>query len=170
MGQVDASFYLAAGAVVTGEVSLGARSSVWHNAVLRGDIAPIEVGERTNIQDCAVLHGSTGFPVRVGDGVTIGHGAIVHGCTVGSNTLVGMGAIVLDGASVGSDCIVGAGALVTQGMVIPDGSVAYGSPARIVRPATEEDRSANRANAEAYVRFAVCAANEGDGITAACSR
>ena len=170
MEEVDSSVYLAAGAVVTGEVSLGAHSSVWHNAVLRGDIAPIAVGERTNIQDCAVLHGAAGFPVRVGNGVTIGHGAIVHGCTVGNNTLVGMGAIVLNGASVGSDCIVGAGALVTQGMVIADGSVAYGSPARVVRPVTEEERAANRANAETYVRLATCAANEGDGGAAVCAR
>ena len=146
--------FLAEGAIVTGDVTLGSRSSVWHNAVLRGDCAPITVGAGSNVQDCAVLHGADGFPVVVGEGVTIGHGAIVHGCTIGDNTLVGMGAIVLNGAHVGSDCIIGAGALVTQGTVIPDGSVAFGSPARVVRPATEKDRAANRENASEYVRLA----------------
>ena len=146
--------FLAEGAVVVGDVTLGSRSSVWHNAVLRGDCAPITLGAGSNVQDCAVLHGADGFPVVVGDGVTIGHGAIVHGCTVGDNTLVGMGAIVLNGACIGSDCIIGAGALVTQGTVIPDGSVAYGTPARVVRPATEEDCAANRENAREYVRLA----------------
>lgn len=146
--------FVAEGAVVVGDVTLGPLSSVWHNAVLRGDCAPITVGARSNVQDCAVLHGADGFPVVVGAGVTIGHGAIVHGCEIGDNTLVGMGAIVLNGARVGADCIIGAGALVTQGTVIPDGSVAFGSPARVVRSATEGDRAANRENAQAYVRLA----------------
>lgn len=150
---ISESAYVAPGAVVVDNVTIGARSSVWYNAVLRGDVAPIQVGEGTNIQDCAVLHGARGFPVVVGNGVTIGHGAIVHGCTVGNNTLIGMGAIVLNGAIVGDDCIIGAGALVTQGTVIPNGSVAFGNPARIVREVTEADRTANRANAEEYVRL-----------------
>lgn len=151
MAQLDKTAYVAQGAVVVGDVQLGAQSSVWHNAVLRGDAAPIEVGERTNIQDCAVLHGAKGYPVRVGSGVTVGHGAIVHGCTVGDDTLVGMGAIVLNGAQIGSGCIVGAGSLVTQGTVIPNGSVAYGSPTRVVRPATDKDLEANRENAREYL-------------------
>ena len=146
--------FLAEGAIVAGDVTLGPHSSVWHNAVLRGDCAPISVGAGSNVQDCAVLHGADGFPVVVGDGVTIGHGAIVHGCVIGDNTLVGMGAIVLNGARVGADCIIGAGALVTQGTEIPAGSVVYGTPARVVRPATEEDRAANRENAREYVRLA----------------
>lgn len=146
--------YLASGAVVVGDVSIGKKTSVWHNAVLRGDVAPISVGEGSNVQDCAVLHGATGCPVVVGDGVTIGHGAIVHGCTIGNNTLVGMGAIVLNGAEVGCDCIIGAGALVTQGTRIPDGSVAFGSPAHVVRTVTDEDRASNRANAQEYVALA----------------
>lgn len=154
MAHIDKTVYMAQGAVVVGDVELGAQSSVWHNAVLRGDVAPIVVGERSNVQDCAVLHGADGYPVVVGDGVTIGHGAIVHGCTVGSNTLIGMGAIVLNGAQVGDDCVIGAGALVTQGTVIPNGSVAFGSPARVVRSATSQDRDANRANAQEYVHLA----------------
>lgn len=153
MTSIHESAFVAQGAVVLGDVELGAQSSVWYNAVLRGDIAPIVVGEKTNIQDCAVLHGATGYPVRVGNGVTVGHGAIVHGCTVGDNTLVGMGAIVLNGARIGSDCIIGAGALVTQGTVIPNGSVAFGSPAHVVRAVTDDDRAKNRANAEEYVRL-----------------
>ena len=154
MRKGEQDVFLAEGAVVVGDVTLGSRCSVWHNAVLRGDCASITVGAGSNVQDCAVLHGAAGFPVVVGEGVTIGHGAIVHGCTVGDNTLVGMGAIVLNGARIGVDCIIGAGALVTQGTVIPDGSVAYGSPAHVVRPATEEDRMANQANAQEYVRLA----------------
>ena len=154
MRKGEQDVFLAEGAVVVGDVTLGSRSSVWHNAVLRGDCAPIVVGAGSNVQDCAVLHGADGFPVVVGEGVTIGHGAIVHGCSIGDNTLVGMGAIVLNGARVGADCIIGAGALVTQGTVIPDGSVVYGSPARVVRPATEKDRAANRENAQEYVRLA----------------
>lgn len=146
--------YLASGAVVVGDVSIGQKTSVWHNAVLRGDVAQITVGKESNVQDCAVLHGATGYPVVVGDGVTIGHGAIVHGCTIGNNTLVGMGAIVLNGAEVGCDCIIGAGALVTQGTRIPDGSVVFGSPARVVRTVTDEDRASNRANAQEYVALA----------------
>ena len=154
MRKGEQDVFLAEGAVVVGDVTLGSRCSVWHNAVLRGDCASITVGAGSNVQDCAVLHGAAGFPVVVGEGVTIGHGAIVHGCTVGDNTLVGMGAIVLNGARIGADCIIGAGALVTQGTVIPDGSVVYGTPARVVRPATEKDRAANRENAQEYVRLA----------------
>lgn len=154
MPQVDETAYLAEGAVVTGDVTVGACCSVWHNAVIRGDDAPITLGERTNVQDCAVLHADEGRPLSIGSGVTIGHGAIVHGTSVGDDTLIGMGAIVLGGARVGSGCIVGAGALVTQGTAIPDGTVAFGSPARVVRPMTEGDLAANRRAAAAYARKA----------------
>ena len=145
---------IALGAHVLGEATLGPRCSVWYNAVVRADEAPITIGTETNIQDCAVIHVSTGPPTAIGEGVTIGHGAIVHGCTVGSNTLIGMGAIVLDDAEIGRDCIIGAGALVTKGMRIPDGSLAFGNPARIIRSLTEEEIEANRANAAEYVRLA----------------
>lgn len=145
---------IAPGAHVVGDATLGEQCSVWYNAVIRADEAAITIGTETNVQDGAVIHVSAGHPVLIGDGVTIGHGAIVHGCTVGSNSLIGMGAIILDGAEVGSNCIVGAGALVTQGTHVPDGYMAFGSPARVVRPLTKQEVERNRANAREYVRLA----------------
>lgn len=154
MPSIDPTAHIAPGAQVLGDVTLGPHCSVWYNAVIRADEAPIVIGATSNIQDCAVIHVSRDHPVVLGEGVTVGHGAIVHGCSVGDNTLIGMGAIVLDGAVVGRDCIVGAGALVTQGMAIPDGSVVVGVPARSIRSMSEEDIAANRANAAEYVRLA----------------
>ena len=138
------------GACVVGDVTLGKGVSVWYNAVVRGDQGPIRIGRNTNIQECAVLHEGA----VVGAGCTIGHGAIVHGCTVGDNTLIGMGAIVLTGAKVGSNCLVGAGALVTGKMDIPDGSLVVGNPARVVRPLTEAEVRENRASMEEYLDLA----------------
>ncbi|MEY8389251.1 gamma carbonic anhydrase family protein [Oscillospiraceae bacterium 38-13] len=138
------------GARVSGDVTLGRGVSVWYNAVLRGDDGAIVVGEGTNIQDCAVLHEET----QVGSGCTIGHGAIVHGCTIGDNVLVGMGAIVLNGARIGDDCIVGAGALVTGKLDAPAGSMILGSPAKVVRPLTEEEIEGNRRSAGGYLEMA----------------
>ena len=146
----DESVLLAEGARVSGDVTLGREVNIWYNAVLRGDDGAIVVGEGTNIQDCAVLHEET----TVGRGCTIGHGAIVHGCTVGDNTLVGMGAIILNGARVGSNCIVGAGALVTGTMDAPDGMMILGSPAKVVRPLTEAEIESNRASAQGYLEAA----------------
>lgn len=146
--------YVAPSAVVTDDVTLGDDCSVWHGAVLRGDMAPITVGAGSNIQDNAVLHVSSHDPVVLGRGVTVGHAAIVHGCTVGDNTLVGMGSIILNGARIGDNCIIGAGALVLQGMDIPSNSVAVGSPARVIRPMTPQDIEANRKNAQSYVQLA----------------
>lgn len=131
----DEDVMIAEGAVVVGDVTLGKGVSVWYHAVLRGDEAPIVVGEDTNIQDGAVLHARA----VVGAGCTIGHNAIVHGCTVGDHVLVGMGAILLDGAKIGDRCIVGAGALVTSKMDAPAGSMILGSPAKVVRALTEEE-------------------------------
>ena len=138
------------GACVVGDVTLGKGVSVWYNAVLRGDEGAIRVGENTNIQDCAVMHEET----TVGSGCTIGHGAIVHGCTVGDNVLIGMGAVVLNGARIGDDCIVGAGALVTGKMDAPAGSMILGSPAKVVRPLTEAEIAGNRRSAEGYLEAA----------------
>ncbi len=138
------------GAVVCGDVTIGAGSGVWFGAVVRADEAAIAVGEDTNIQDGAVLHVSEGYPLTVGSGVTVGHGAIVHGCTIGDNTLIGMGAIVLDGAVVGRDCIIGAGSLVSGKTVIPDGWMAYGNPAKAVRPLRPEEIEGNRHSAAEY--------------------
>ena len=138
------------GACVVGDVTLGRGVSVWYNAVLRGDKGPIVVGENTNIQDCAVLHNRT----TVGSGCTLGHGAVVHGCTVGDNTLIGMGAVILDGAKIGNNCIVGAGALVTGKMDAPDGSMVLGSPAKVVRPLTEQEIQGIRESMEEYLALA----------------
>ncbi len=143
--------YVARGAQVLGRAYLGDEVSVWNGAVIRADMAEIRIGPRSNVQDNAVVHVDAGHPVDIGAGVTIGHGAIVHGCAIGDNTLIGMGTIVLNGARIGRDCIIGAGALVTQGKVVPDGSMAYGNPARIIRQLTPEEVEANRANAQAYV-------------------
>lgn len=146
----DESVMIAEGAVVAGDVTLGRGVSIWYNAVLRGDDGAITVGENTNVQDGAVLHEET----AVGAGCTIGHGAIVHGCTVGNNTLIGMGAVLLNGARIGSNCIVGGGALVTGKLDAPDGSMILGSPARVVRPLTEEEIEGNRRSAAGYLEAA----------------
>ena len=146
----DEQILVCDGAAIVGDVRLGKGVSVWYNAVLRGDEGAILVGENTHIQDGAVMHEDT----TVGAGCTIGHGAIVHGCTVGDNTLIGMGAIVLNGAKIGSNCIVGAGALVTGKMDAPDGSMILGSPAKVVRPLTEEEIEGNRSSAKGYLELA----------------
>lgn len=139
------------GAVVSGDVTLEAGVSVWYNSVLRGDLAPIVIGKNSNVQENAVLHIDYDKPCILGEGVTVGHGAILHGCTVGDNTVVGMGAILLSGAQVGRDCIIGAGSLVTGKTVVPDGMLVLGSPARVIRPLTEEEIAHNRENASVYV-------------------
>lgn len=143
--------YIARGAVVVGDVTLGAHSSVWYNAVLRGDINRIIVGHHTNVQDGAVLHLADDFPCKLGNWVTVGHSAIVHACTIGDETLVGMGAVVLDGAVVGKQCLIGARALVTQGMKIPAGSLVLGAPAKVVRTLSKEERGNLKWWAEKYV-------------------
>lgn len=146
-------FYKAKSAVTDGDVKLGDGCSVWHNAVVRGDLAPIIIGAKTNVQDCCVLHVERDVPLTLGQGVTVGHGAILHSCDVGDNSLIGMGAIVLNKASIGKNCIIGAGALVTQGTVVPDGTMWFGSPARYVRDLTAAEINANAENAEEYVRL-----------------
>ncbi len=143
--------YLAKTAVVLGDVTLGAHSSVWYGAVLRGDINRIIVGHHTNIQDNAVLHLADDYACRVGNWVTVGHSAIVHACQVGDEVLVGMGAVILDGAVVGRQSLVGAKALVKQGMKIPPGSLVLGAPARVVRPLTKKERAGLKWWAEKYV-------------------
>ena len=142
--------YIAEGAKVIGDVQIGEDSSIWYNAVIRGDSNPTVIGENTNVQDNAVLHTSHGHALTIGDNVTIGHGAIVHGCTVGNNVLIGMGAIVLDGAVIEDNCIIGAGALVTQNKVIPMGSLALGNPAKVVRELKEEEKASIMRNADEY--------------------
>lgn len=143
--------YIARGAVVVGDVTLGAHSSVWYQTTLRGDINRIAVGHHTNVQDNSVLHVADDFPCLVGNWVTIGHSAVVHACTVGDEVLVGMGAIILDGAVVGEQSLVGAKALVTQGMKIPPGSLVLGAPAKVVRALTPEERGHLKWWAQKYV-------------------
>ncbi|WP_020179035.1 gamma carbonic anhydrase family protein [Methylopila sp. M107] len=126
-------FFVAENAVVVGDVILGKDSSVWFGSTLRGDNEPITLGSRSNIQDGCVLHTDPGFPIDIGEDCTIGHGAVVHGCTIGAGSLIGMGAIVLNGAKIGRSCLVGAGALVTEGKEFPDFSMIVGSPAKVVK-------------------------------------
>ena len=153
--------YIARGAVVTGDVVLGEAASVWHNAVLRGDINRIVVGHHTNIQDNAVLHLAEELPCLVGNYVTVGHGAIVHACAVGDECLIGMGAVILDGAELGAQCLVGARALVTQHTKIPEGSLVLGAPGRVVRALTLEERAGLKCWAEKYVaNAAYCLARQ----------
>jgi Carbonic anhydrases/acetyltransferases, isoleucine patch superfamily len=143
--------YIARGAHVLGDVKLGDYASVWYGAVLRGDINRIVVGHHSNVQDNAVLHLADDYPCLVGNYVTIGHSAIVHACKVGDEVLVGMGAIILDGAVIGKQSLIGAKALVTQGMKIPPGSLVLGSPAKIVRRLSAEERAGLKHWATKYV-------------------
>src|SRR5262245_10163104 len=143
--------YLAQGSVAVVDVTIGDYSSVWHNAVLRGDINRIVVGHHTNIQDNAVLHLADDYPCLVGNYVTIGHSAIVHACTVGDECLIGMGAVILDGAEIGEQSLIGARALVTQKTQIPAGSLVMGSPAKVIRALSEEERAGLRIWADKYV-------------------
>ncbi len=138
-------------AEVIGRVRLGARASVWPRAVIRGDTEDITVGDETNVQDGSVLHADPGFPCRLGDRVTVGHLAVVHGCTVGDGALVGMGAIVMNGAEVGAGSIVGAGAVVPEGMTVPPGTMALGVPAKVVRELTPAEREGLLGSAARYV-------------------
>ena len=150
----DMHTFIAPGAIVLGEVTIGEDVGIWYHATVRGDRAPIVIGERSNIQDNAVVHVDAEHAVIIGKNVTIGHGAIIHGCEVGDNTLIGMGAIIMNGARIGKNCIVGAGALVTQNAKIPDNSLVLGNPAKIKREVTEEEIAANLRNAESYVKEA----------------
>ena len=139
---------------VIGNVTIGEHSSVWFQTVIRGDVDKITIGHHTNIQDNAVVHLADDFPCIIGNWVTIGHSAIVHACTIGDETLIGMGAVVLDGAEVGRQCLIGAKALVTPGTIIPDGSLVLGSPAKVVRVMSDKERGDLKHWAEKYVHNA----------------
>ncbi|MBR3214023.1 MAG: gamma carbonic anhydrase family protein [Methanosphaera sp.] len=142
------------GAKVVGDVELKDNVSVWYNAVVRGDQAPISVDENSNIQDNCVVHVSKKYPVKIGKNVSIGHGAIIHGCTIEDNVLIGMGAIILNGAKISKNCLVGAGALVTENKEFPEGSLIIGSPAKAVRQLSEEQIESIQENADEYVNLA----------------
>lgn len=146
---------LAKGAVVYGpHISFGTGCGVWFNAVIRDDGSGISIGDCTNIQDGVVLHNSPGFPLKLGNYVTVGHRAVVHGCTVGDGSMIGMGAIVMDGAVIGPGCLVAAGAIVTQGMEVPAGSLVMGAPAKLYRMLTESEIQQMRQVAELYCKRA----------------
>ncbi len=150
-----AGAWVQASAQVIGDVHLGAGSSIWFNAVLRGDVHPIRIGARTSIQDNSTVHVTGGrHATLVGDDVTVGHNAVLHGCTVGARCLIGIGAIVLDRVRIGDDCIVGAGSLLTPGTVIAAGSLVLGSPARVVRSLTDTEREEVLRSAANYVAHA----------------
>ena len=151
---IDKTVFIADGARVLGDVEIGEGCGVWFNAVIRADSAKVKIGSRSNIQDNAVIHTSKDFSVCIGDNVTVGHGAIVHGCTVKNNVMIGMGAIVLNGAVIEENCIIGAGALVTQGKVIPAGSLVFGNPARVVRALSGDEIRSITDNADSYVNEA----------------
>ena len=149
--QVGERVFLAEGACLVGDVSVGDDSSVFYNAVIRADLAEIKIGKRTNIQDNVCIHVSTGVGVNIGDEVTVGHGAVLHGCTIDDNVLVGMGAIVMDGAHIKKNCIIGAGALVTSAKEFPEGSLVMGSPAHVVRALTTDEIKNVKIGVEHYL-------------------
>jgi carbonic anhydrase/acetyltransferase-like protein (isoleucine patch superfamily) len=149
----ESGVYLACNATVTADVTLGANSSVWFGAVVRGDVAPITIGERVNIQDGAVVHCDTGFPNVIEDDVSIGHRAVVHGRRVRRGSLIGMGAVILGHTDIGEECLIAAGAVVTPGMTIPDRSLVIGVPAKIVRPVNEKELEYLRWLSRRYVEL-----------------
>jgi len=148
---VGSGHFIAPNAAVIGDVTLHENVSIWFSCVLRGDSDHIEVGANSNIQDGTVVHADAGFPTVVGENVTVGHNAMLHGCTIGDGSLVGINAVVLNGAKVGKNCLIGANALVTEGMVIPDGSMVLGSPAKIKSTLPEEVQLLLMHNADHYV-------------------
>ncbi len=149
--QLADSAWVADSAQVMGRVALAEDSSVWFGTVIRGDTESIHIGRGSNIQDLSVLHADVGMPLVVGDHVTVGHQVMLHGCTVGDGSLIGIGAVVLNGAKIGKHCLVGAGALVTEGKEFPDGSMIIGSPAKVVRQLTPEQIDGLRASAQHYI-------------------
>lgn len=152
--KIHESAFIAPGAIALGDVTIGEDCSIWYHATIRGDSSPIRIGRSTNIQDNCVLHGNASYPVVIGEMVTVGHGAIIHGCTIEDHSLIGMGAILLNGCHIGKNCIIGAGALVTQNTVIPDNSLVLGNPGKIKREVTEEEVTSISRNALHYATLA----------------
>jgi carbonic anhydrase/acetyltransferase-like protein (isoleucine patch superfamily) len=152
--RIDESAYLTDSATVIGDVTLKAHASVWYGVTIRGDTEPIVIGENSNIQEGTVLHTDKGFPLTIGDNVTVGHQAMLHGCTIGDGSLIGIQAVVLNGAKIGRNCLVGAGALVTEGKEFPDNSLIIGSPAKAVRELTAEQLAGLEMSGDMYVQRA----------------
>lgn len=151
---INENVFVASGAVIIGDVSIGPNSSIWFNTVVRGDVHHIRIGKYTNIQDNSTIHVMNDHPTIIGDYVTVGHGAIIHGCTVGNNCLIGMGAIVLSYSEIGENTIIAAGALITERKVIPPNSLVMGNPGKVVRTLTEEEIAELRKSAESYSKYA----------------
>jgi carbonic anhydrase/acetyltransferase-like protein (isoleucine patch superfamily) len=149
--EIDASAYVADSATLIGQVTVEANASVWFGVTIRGDNERITIGENSNVQEGAVMHTDMGFPMVIGKNVSIGHQAMLHGCTVGDGSLIGIQAVLLNGARIGKGCLVGAGALVTEGKEFPDHSLILGSPAKVVRTLTEDDLLRLQGNADGYV-------------------
>jgi len=149
--QLGGSVYVAEGAKLVGDVKIGEHSSIWFNAVLRGDLAPVIIGERCNIQDGVIGHVGEEHPLILGNDISVGHTAIIHGCQIGKGTLIGMGAIVLNGAEIGEYALIGAGSIVTENKKIPPYTLSIGSPARVVRELTEEDLLRMAHTTDSYV-------------------
>lgn len=149
--KIHETVFLAKGSVVSGDVTIGKESSIWYNTVIRGDIAPTIIGERTSIQDNSTLHQSPGNPLIIEDEVTVGHNAILHSCIVRRGAMIGMGAIILDGAEIGEEAIVGAGSIVPPGKKIPPRSLAVGSPAKVIRELGEKDYAELKRIRQSYV-------------------
>ncbi len=154
------ALFIAENATVIGDVSLGKDTGIWFGAVVRGDNERITIGEGSNIQDNCVVHVSAGHPVNIGDYVSIGHGAIVHGCTIKDRVLVGMGSIILNGAEIGEDTIIGAGAVVPENKIIPPGSVVMGIPGKVVKDISEDQKAHILKNSKVYIELAGRYANE----------
>ena len=152
--QIDPSAYVFDTATVIGTVILGARVSIWPYVTLRGDNEPIEIGDDSNVQECCVLHADPGFPLTIGRRVTVGHQVMLHGCTIGDGSLIGIQSVILNGAVIGRNCLVGAGALITEGKQIPDGSLVVGSPARVLRQLEPAHIERMKRDTDSYVQRA----------------
>jgi len=150
--EISANSWVAPNAIIIGKVKLEKNSSIWFNAVLRGDIEKIVIGENSNIQDGSVLHTDPGYPLTVGKGVTVGHMVMLHGCEISDDTLIGIGSTILNKAKIGKNCIIGANTLVTENKVIPDNSLVFGSPGKVIRKVTDDEIKVIRENAKHYVK------------------
>ncbi|ASP49092.1 gamma carbonic anhydrase family protein [Cognaticolwellia beringensis] len=148
---LNESNFIAPNATLIGDVTLGKQTSIWFNVVIRADVASINIGEHTNIQDGSILHVDAQYPMTIGNKVTVGHKVMLHGCTIGDNTLIGMNAVVLNGANIGKNCLIGANSLVTENMQVPDGHLVIGSPAKIIKPLDESTREMFTKSAMHYV-------------------
>ena len=152
--RVDPSAFIYENATIIGAVEIGRDVNIWASAVIRGDNEPIVIGDGSNVQECCVLHTDPGYPLNIGCAVTIGHQVMLHGCTIGDGSLIGIHAVVLNGAKIGRNCLIGAAALVTEGKVIPDNSLVLGAPAKVVRPLTDAEVAELHTAATGYVRRA----------------